>query len=140
MFQGWSGGRKDLASGLRRSCEGDLLKVRVGRHLGAKVFPPLICSRGTPYPNSHDKLYDLRDRAGLCCKKLGRRRECQGVGEPIGAGDDLFKPGLLPNVAKFADYSRMTGYTEVTRLGHNFPSADHPPGTRTKGSPMSALP
>ena len=30
---------KDLASGLRRSREGDLLEVRVGRHPGAKVIP-----------------------------------------------------------------------------------------------------
>jgi hypothetical protein len=39
VFQGCSGGCEDLASGFRRSCEGDLLEVRVGRHPGAKVIP-----------------------------------------------------------------------------------------------------
>src|ERR1700739_893816 len=39
VCQGGGGGCEDLASGCRRSCEGDLLEAWMGGHPGAKVIP-----------------------------------------------------------------------------------------------------
>src|ERR1700722_14602320 len=39
VFQGWSDGCEDLSPGFRRSCEGDLLEARMGRHPGAQLIP-----------------------------------------------------------------------------------------------------